>query len=109
MKLLMPGRCGPTRTIGCGLIPPCWEAPQIGSRKLLGRRGAVKAMKIDYRNLTVDEVQSRLKAFPMVYERIENCRQIIRDVARKSEVKFAMLCGREGGSCLVSLPGQGLF
>jgi hypothetical protein len=57
-----------------------------------GEKGAVKAMDFDYRNLSVEEVQARLKEFPKVFERIETCKQALRDVSQKSGVQMEMIC-----------------
>ncbi len=60
-----------------------------------GEKGAVKAMDINYRDLTVYEVQNRLEDFPKVVERMEAYKRVLGNVSRKSGVQLEMLCQGE--------------
>lgn len=56
-----------------------------------GERGAVQAMDNDYRKLTLAQIQSRMKSFPKVNERIQAYRRAAEVVSKKSSVRIEMV------------------
>jgi hypothetical protein len=57
-----------------------------------GEKGAAEAMDIDYRSLSVDEVQNQLKKFPKVFDLIENWKRVLKSVSQESGVLLEMRC-----------------
>jgi len=60
-----------------------------------GEKGAIESMKGDYRNLSIAEVQSKLRPFKKVYDFIETCRRIVVETSERSGVKLELLSSGE--------------
>jgi hypothetical protein len=57
-----------------------------------GESASSESMDIDYRKLTLTQVQSRLKRFPKVYDRIEAYKLMAEEVSRKTRAQVEFLC-----------------
>lgn len=91
-------RFAPAATVwedGMGRI---WlESAHLGStmgwvEEEYGEKASNESMDIDYRNLTLAQVQNQLNKFPRVSERIERSRRTAEDVSRKSGIRIEFLC-----------------
>ena len=66
-------------------------SPTSWAEEEYGEKGAVQVMDIDYRHLSLPQVQARLKGFPKLYERIEAYRRAAGEVSRKSGIPIEMV------------------
>jgi len=71
-----------------------------------GEKGAIKAMGVDYTNLTLDQVQGRLQEFPWVSDRIETYRRVLSDASDRTGVSLTMICEGEAGALWLLFRGQ---
>ena len=78
------------------------ESTRLGSatdwvERAYGEEGAVRAMDLDYQNLSIDEVQERLRAFPVVTDFIENCKKALARASSRTGLELEMVSdGRKG-------------
>jgi hypothetical protein len=68
-------------------------SPTSWAEETYGERGGnqVMDMRIDYRHLTLAQIQTRLKGLPKVHDRIENYRQIAAEVSGKTGIPIEMV------------------
>lgn len=71
-----------------------------------GEKGATRAMEIDYTNLSLDEVQTRMKTFPWVYDRIETYRRVLSDASDRTGISLTMVCEGKPGAIWLLFRGR---
>ena len=71
-----------------------------------GEKAAIKAMDIDYTNLSMEEVQERLKVFPSVYDRIETYKRVLNDASYRTGISLVMVAEGKPAAVWLLFRGQ---
>lgn len=66
-------------------------SPTSWAEEEYGEKGAVRVMDIDYRDLSLEQIQTRLKTFPKLYDRIETYKQTAAEISHKSGTPIEMV------------------
>lgn len=66
-------------------------SPTSWAEEEYGEKGAVQVMDIDYRRLSLAQVQARLKSFPRLYGRIQTYRRAAEGISHKAGIPIEMV------------------